>query len=449
MNPRLQAFRVLYHVLEEGQFSHVELQQLYDTFPDMEERDKGFIQRTVRGTLEHLYEIDAAINSVSKTKVKKIRGVIRTILRMSVYHLLYMDSIPAGAICNEAVKLTNYMKFSSLKGFVNGVLRSLIRNIENGYHPLKSVKSQKEKLHLTYSVPEWVIDELYGSMSYDEMENMFAAMAEPVKLSVLNNPLKQTLEELKTELEQEGMNCSSLPYGIKGYYLHNVNHLEKTKAFQKGHFLIQDVSSMLQGMVTAPQKDQYIIDLCAAPGGKTFHAAMKMEDTGCVDCGDIGETKIKMLKDNANRLGLHNVKISHRDALVEKKELIEKADIVIADLPCSGLGIIGRKPEIRYNLKPDDVKSLAKLQREILDVAWQYVKPGGRLIYSTCTLTRHENIDNYNYILERLPFSAESLDGYLPDILHSETTKNGYLQLIPGVHACDGFFIGSAVRNKE
>jgi len=449
MNPRLQSFRILYHVLEEGQYSHLELHEMYEACPDLEERDKAFIQRTVRGTLEHLYEIDAAINSVSKIKVKKQKAVIRTILRMSVYHLLYMDSIPDRAVCNEAVKLASHMKFSSLKGFVNGVLRNLVRNMEAGYHPLKNVKDEKDLLHLKYSMPEWIIEELETYLSYSEMDTMFAAMSEPVKLSVLNNPLRQPLKELEEELSSEGIACNPLPYGISGFYLKNVNHLEKTDAFQKGHFMIQDVSSMLQGLVTAPGKNQYIIDLCAAPGGKSFHAAMAMSDTGCVDSGDIGENKILMLKENAERLGLHNVKISHRDALIQRNELIGKADIVIADLPCSGLGIMGRKPEIRYNLKKEDVIALSKLQRQILDTAWTYVKPGGRLIYSTCTLTRKENIENYSHIIEKLPFTAESLDSYLPECLHSETTKKGYLQLIPGTHACDGFFIGSAVRKKE
>lgn len=449
MNPRLEAFRVLYHVLEEGRFSHIELQQMYEEFPNLEERDKAFIQRTVRGTLEHLYEIDAAINSVSKTKVKKQKKEIRTILRMSVYHLLYMDSIPARAVCNEAVKLTAYIKFVSLKGFVNGVLRNISRNLEAGYHPLKEVKDHKELLHLKYSMPEWIIKELEKTMDLSQMEIMFQAMSETVRLSVLNNPLKQTLSELEKELSEEGMECIPLPYGIKGFYLQKVNHLERTEAFLQGHFMIQDVSSMLQGMVTAPKQDQYIIDLCAAPGGKSFHAALAMMDTGMVDSGDIGEAKIRMLEENSKRLGLHNVRISHRDAAVFHEELIGKADIVIADLPCSGLGIMGRKPEIRYNLKSEDITALAGLQREILSQAWQYVKPGGRLIYSTCTLSKAENYDNYSYIIEELPFCAESLDAYLPDELQGESTKKGYLQLIPGLHACDGFFIASAVRKQE
>ena len=174
-----------------------------------------------------------------------------------------------------------------------------------------------------------------------------------------------------------------------------------------------------------------------------------MKGSGCVDCADISEAKTVLIKENAERFRLSNVKISVRDASVFDAGLEEKADILIADLPCSGLGIIGRKPEIRYNITEKDVRGLAGLQRKILDTVWRYVKPGGRLIYSTCTLTEEEDEENFRYLTEQLPFEPESLKPYFPDGPDADTLEKGYIKLIPGIHPCDGFFIGSAVRKMD
>lgn len=448
MDSRFAAWKILYQVLEENQYSHVELQRIFKENPELTARDRAFIERIVRGTLEHLYEIDAYIDKCSKLPLKKLKPVIRTILRMSVYQLKYMDSIPARAVCNEAVRLTNRLKLSNLKGYVNGVLRNLSRDSEeNGINLLENC-SPEQQLVIKYSMPEWIVKRFISMFDLEKTEGILQAFMKPVKLSVYRNPAENSSETLKAELEAHGVICEELPYGIDGFYLNEVNNLVKLPAFVRGAFLVQDVSSMVQGLVTAAQKDQYIIDVCAAPGGKAFHAAMDMQGSGCVDCADISVSKTALIQENAQRLKLNNVKVSIRDATVFQPELEEKADIVIADLPCSGLGIIGRKPEIRYNIKEDDIYALAKLQKEILNVVWKYVKPGGRLIYSTCTLAREEDEENYQYLTTELPFEAESLEKYLPFGPKSETLEKGYLKLIPGEHPCDGFFIGSAIRKQ-
>lgn len=445
---RFAAWKVLHQVLEEKQYSHIELQKMFRENPELSVRDRAFIERLVRGTLEHLYEIDACIESCSSLPLRKLKPVIRTILRMSVYQLLYMNSVPARAVCNEAVRLAARLKFGSLKGYVNGVLRHLIRSLEAGYSPFSPDFDFTERMSIQYSMPLWILKRYISMFGEEVTETLLQALMEPVKLSVYRNPVENSLEELKEKLQEEGVAWSPLPYGLEGVYLEHVGHLEHLASFQAGAFLVQDVSSMLQGKITSAGKGNFIIDVCAAPGGKTFHAAMDMQGSGCVDCADLTPAKLMLIEENAKRLKLNNVKISLRDAAVFVPELEERADIVIADLPCSGLGIMGRKPEIRYNVTEEDVEHLAALQRTILDIVWRYVKPGGRLIYSTCTLTEEEDERNYQYLISQLPFEPESLRPYLSQGPEADTLDQGYLKLIPGIHSSDGFFIGSAIRRS-
>lgn len=449
MEPRFAAWKILHAVLEEQQYSHVELQRMFREHPELSGRDRSFLERIVRGTLEHLYELDALIGCCSRLPMKKLKPHIRTILRMSVYQLRYMDGVPARAVCNEAVRLANRLGFGSLKNYVNGVLRSLSRSLAEGLSVFSTDKSSLETLSLQYSMPAWILERYIRMFGEDGTRHLLEAQMEPVKLSVYRNPMVLSGEELKRQLSLAGTECQALPFGLDGYYLSSASGLDQLPAFLQGAFLIQDVSSMLQGKVTAAKKGCYVMDVCAAPGGKTFHAAMDMEGSGCVDCSDISAAKTARIQENADRLKLFNVKISVRDAAVFHPELVDKADILIADLPCSGLGIIGRKPEIRYNISEEDVHTLALLQRKILDTVWRYVKPGGRLIYSTCTLTEEEDEENYRYLTEQLPFEPESLKPYFPKGPCAETLDRGYVKLIPGIHPCDGFFIGSAVRRDH
>lgn len=451
MEPRMAAWKILHGVLEEQQYSHVELQRIFKEHPELDSRDKAFVERIVRGTLEHLYEMDALIGECSRLPVKKLKSYIRTILRMSVYQLKYMDSVPARAVCNEAVRLTNCLGLGSLRSYVNGVLRNISRLLEAEpeYSVISGNMSLPERLSLQYSMPGWIIKRYLHMFGEDCTIRLLQAQMEPVRLSVYRNPMVYTGEELKRELFRSGAECTELPWGLDGFYLASENGPEQLPAFRQGAFLIQDVSSMLQGRAVSASENSYVIDVCAAPGGKTFHAAMDMKGSGCVDCADISEAKTVLIKENAERFRLSNVKISVRDASVFDAGLEEKADILIADLPCSGLGIIGRKPEIRYNITEKDVRGLAGLQRKILDTVWRYVKPGGRLIYSTCTLTEEEDEENFRYLTEQLPFEPESLKPYFPDGPDADTLEKGYIKLIPGIHPCDGFFIGSAVRKMD
>ena len=214
-----------------------------------------------------------------------------------------------------------------------------------------------------------------------------------------------------------------------------------------GDIQVQDVSSMLVSELAAPKKGDYVIDMCAAPGGKTIHMADKMEGYGMVDARDVSEYKVSLIRDNITRIDLINASAKVQDGTRFDEASKEKADIVVADVPCSGYGVMGKKPDIKYRISENKEDELVILQIKILHQAVQYVKPGGILMFSTCTISRKENQNNLKWLLENYPLECESLDPYLDEHLHSETTKRGYLQLLPGVHQCDGFFV-ARMRKK-
>ena len=203
---------------------------------------------------------------------------------------------------------------------------------------------------------------------------------------------------------------------------------------------------MLVAECAGIRENQRVLDLCAAPGGKSMHIAEKLKGTGKLYSFDVSEKKTAYILENKERMGYDNIEVEVNDATVYREDLAEAFDVVIADVPCSGIGVIGKKCDIKYRIDETEIKSIVELQKKIMENAWKYVKKGGTLLYSTCTISREENEDMVEWLLNNAPLATESLDTYLPKALLSETTKKGYLQLLPGVHACDGFFIARLKR---
>ncbi len=440
INIRELVLGILMEVLEQDNYSNVVIHNTLMKYQYLEKQDRAFLSRLSEGCVERCIQLDYIIDSFSKVKVKKMKAPIRNILRMGVYQILYMNQVPDSAACNESVKLAQRKGFVSLKGFVNGVLRNVSRNKESLVFPDKQ-KEPKKYLEVMYSCPEWIVDLWLKEYSLEEVEEALKRFMEAKTTTIRCNTGRLTVDELKEKLVEEGITVEAgeyLPYALK---IKDYNYLNRVAAFREGLFQVQDESSMLIAQAAGIKENDVIIDVCAAPGGKTTHCAELLKETGNVISRDLTEYKVALIEENVERLGLSNVTAQVQDALELCKDDIGKADIVIADLPCSGLGVIGKKADIKYKTKPEDVESLGKLQREILAVVSQYVKPGGVLIYSTCTVNAVENLDNRNWILDNLDFEAESLDDYLPEALHEDTTKDGYLQLFPGKHKCDGFFV--------
>jgi 16S rRNA (cytosine967-C5)-methyltransferase len=425
---------ILLEILERGGYSHIILRQALNKYQYLDKSERAFISRIVEGTVEYLLQIDYIIDSFSNTKVSKMKPVIRTILRMSVYQLIYMDRVPDSAVCNEAVKLAVKRKFTGLKGFVNGVLRNISRNKEGLNWPDDSVR---------YSMPAWIVSMWEESYGRETAVTMMESFLKNKKTTVRCNLAKASKEDIIQSLRNQGAEVSESGISEAVLCIEKYDYMEGLEAFQRGYIQVQDLSSSFVGEIADPKKGDYVIDVCGAPGGKSIHIADKLDGTGMVEVRDLSLLKINMVEENIRRCGFLNIRTKVQDALVTDLDSVEKADIVIADLPCSGLGIIGRKPDIKYRMTPEALESLAALQRNILTVAQAYVKPGGRLIFSTCTINRKENEENARWFLEQFPFDCISLKGKLGEKLDLAAANRDFIQLLPGIHPCDGFFIAA------
>jgi 16S rRNA (cytosine967-C5)-methyltransferase len=431
VNVRELAFFVLFEVLEKDSYLNYEEHSILEKHPYLKKQDRAFLFRLCEGVVERKLTLDYILDQHSKVKTKKMKPVIRTILRMGVYQLIFMDSVPASAACNEAVKLAVKRGFGTLRGFVNGVLRSVAREEKISY-PNPSVE---------YSVPEWLIKRWEASYGKEITECMLKAQLE--KKATYIRCREDRVEEVFHSLLKEGVQVEKgayLPYAaaIEGY-----SSLGELTAFQKGWFQVQDESSMLIGECAGIKKDFQIVDVCAAPGGKTTHAAEKLCGTGLVTARDVTPKKTKLIEENVNRLKLTNVEIKEWNALFLDEAWIKRADLVLADLPCSGLGVIGKKPDIKYHASEEAIFELRNLQRQILSVVSKYVAPGGILMYSTCTVTTEENTENALWFSDRFDFEIVSLKESLPESLQGEVSKEGFL------HHCDGFFLAKFKRKDN
>ncbi len=447
-NSRELAVSMLQEILENQKFSHLVIRDVLDKYDYLDARDKAFIKRVTEGTLERKIQLDGILDQFSKVPVSKMKPFIRTLLRMSVYQLFFMDQIPDRAVCNEAVLLAGKRGFKNLQGFINGVLRNIARNKDNIRYPDKET-DLKAYLSIVYSVPEWLIEKWLSEFGSEKTEKMVASFlqAGPVSVRMKEQLLQEEREELIKSWENMGIIVEGHPYLPYAFKLSGVTGMMNLPGFAEGLISVQDVSSMLVCEAADLKGGDVVIDVCAAPGGKSAHAAEKLKDTGKVLARDLTEYKAGLIRSTIERMKMTNMEEQVQDACILRKEDIETADVVFADLPCSGLGIIGKKKDIKYHATKEGLSELAALQRKILDVVWQYVKKDGVLIYSTCTINPAENEENVKWFLERYPFRLESLSPYLPEELKVEG-EGGMLQLFPGMHETDGFFIARLRRMK-
>lgn len=447
VNTREIIMGTLMAITEEGRYCHVILREVLEKYQYLEKRDRAFISRVVEGTIENMIQIDYILDQFSNVKVQDMKPYIRNLLRMSVYQIKFMDGVPDSAVCNEAVKLAQKKGFYTLKGFVNGVLRNAARNIDHVVFP-DPAKAPRKYLSVRYSVPEWILQNWLAQFGFETVEKICKAMEKESKTCIRCNLSRATKEKTIEKLREQNVTVKEVPYLDYALEISDYNYLQALNAFKEGLFQVQDVSSMLVAEAAAPRWGDYCIDVCAAPGGKSLHLSDKLNGSGYVEARDLTDYKVAMMQENLERTKRINMTAVRQDATVFDANSVEKADILLADLPCSGLGVIGRKPDIKYKMTETRQNELVKLQRKILDTVWSYVKPGGTLIYSTCTIGAQENQYNVKWFLDNYPFRLESIDPYLNEALHSRTTKAGYLQLLPGIHGTDGFFIARFKRIK-
>ncbi len=445
INEREIVLEVLLEITEHGMYSHIVLRDVLNKYQYLEKKERSFITRVTEGTLEHMMEIDYILDQFSKVKVKKMKPVIRNIMRSAVYQMKYMDSVPVSAACNEAVKLAVRKGFGSLRGFVNGVLRNVARNLDQIEYPTEPLK----RLSIQYSMPEWILNLWLKAYDSDIVEQMLQAFQRETPLTIRCNLRMVTPKQLKEHLEAEGVTVQVHPYLEYAFHISEFDYLGDLESFQNGEFSVQDISSMLVSELAAPKEGDYVIDVCAAPGGKSLHMAEKLNGSGHVEARDLTEYKVSLIQENIERTGLSNVEAVQQDALIFDETSVGKADIVLADLPCSGLGVLAKKTDLKYKATKEGADSLAKLQREMLKNVQAYVKDEGKLVYSTCTINPAENMDNVHWFLNQYPeFELIDIHGSLCEELQKDVKENGCIQLLPGVHQSDGFFLACMKKRK-
>ncbi len=415
--------------LESGKsLSHVALSGMLEKYQYLNKQERAFLTRLAEGTVERMLTLDYVLDQFSKTPVKKMKPVIRNLLRLSVYQLLFMDSVPDSAACNEAVKLAQKKGFTNLKGYVNGILRNISRKKQGLVYPSLSVQ---------YSTPEWIVEQWISEYGEETAGRLLEEQYLSRPLTVRVNTLRTTKEALKARLMEEGAEVQDIPELDFALAVSGFDHLRALPSFREGFFQIQDVSSMRVALTAAPRPGDYCIDVCAAPGGKSLHLAELMGGTGMVEARDLTEYKVGLLEENIRRSRTENIRAVRMDATVFDEASVEKADVLLADLPCSGLGVLSKKRDLKYRMSPGQQQELVALQRKILDTVWRYVKPGGVLVYSTCTVHKEENEGNARWFAGNYPFVLEKELQILP-----EAEKEGSLPT-------DFFYIARFKRKRD
>lgn len=445
VNSRLLVLELLLEVTEDRNgrvYSHIAVRDVLNKYNYLSQQEKSFIKRLFEGTLERMLTLDFVIDQYARVKTDKMKPQIRAILRMGTYQILYMNSVPDAAACNEAVKLAQKKGFSSLKGFVNGVLRTVARNKDTITYP---------NLSVAYSMPAWLVSLWEEQLGEERTRTLLAGLLAEHPVTVrFRRPERMTddIAAVRAALERQGGVIGPHPYLPYAYRVLRTDDMTQLPGYEEGAFVIQDVGSMLAVEALGLQEQEgplRVLDLCAAPGGKSVLAADLLEAAGITDYSiiarDISDNKVQVMAESFRRCRLTKASAQVWDAVQPDAALTGRMDIVIADVPCSGLGVIGKKRDIKYKVTPDSVAELTALQERILRTAAAYLREGGRLLFSTCTINREENEKHFEWIKNELNLTPVSLNDALPAALHSETTGKGWLQLLPGIHDTDGFFI--------
>lgn len=396
--------------------------------------EAALCSRIVYGVMQNRILLDFYIGAYCSQKPDHLQPPLLEILRIGAYQILFLEKVPDSAAVNTSVELTKLAKRGQASGLVNAVLRKISQN-KNAL-PTIPDRDTAQFLSIRYSHPKWLVKRLLALLSREEAEAFLAADNGVAPLTVQVNPLRTTVEALTAELAEAGVAARPHPWVPGCLGLSGSGDLTRLPAFQAGKFLVQDPAARLVSLIAEVRPGQKLLDVCAAPGGKSFSAAFAMEDQGTILACDLHENKLKRIQEGAARLGLGCIETAATDGRRQTPDWVETFDIVLVDAPCSGLGIIRKKPDTRYK-KADDLFTLPVVQAAILDNAAAYVRPGGILVYSTCTILPEENEQITDAFLAEHPdFSRESFT--LPQPV-GET--DGQLTLWPQRHGTDGFYI--------
>ncbi|MDL2235474.1 16S rRNA (cytosine(967)-C(5))-methyltransferase RsmB [Christensenellaceae bacterium OttesenSCG-928-L17] len=433
MSTRRLALHALMDITERGAYANLRLKEAQ---AGLNERDAKWLSALVYETLDHLYYIDYVIETYARGS---LRPVVRAILRLGVCQLLFLRT-PAPAACSESVKLTKEVGKAPLAGYVNGVLREIARNIDN---PVKLPETEKERLSVQYSWPLFLIEEWIARFGAADTERLIAYRQKGFALRA-QPPF--TAEELEAALQQKGIPCARGKWEENCVYAEAGFDIANDPLYQAGKMTAQSEAAMLACRAVGIQPNMRVLDACAAPGGKTAYLFACANGEAELHAWELHPHRKELLEKTLARLHV-TAAVRLQDAACYVEEFKNHFDAVLLDVPCSGLGVAGGKPDIRYRKTKADVYALAVVQQQILETAAHYVRPGGVLVYTSCTISHTENEEQIvAFLRDNEAFVMESLEGYLPEGLMEDTT--GMLQLLPHVHQTDGFFI-ARMRKSE
>ena len=401
--------------------------------------DAALCSRIVYGVLQNQLLLDHYIGAYCSQKPEHLQPPLLDILRIGAYQILFLDKIPDSAAVNESVELAKIFKRGQAAGLVNAVLRKISKNKEN--LPEIPGRNPERTLSIRYSHPRWLVKRLLPILGVEETEKFLAANNDVAPMTIQVNPLKTSAEKLTAELTEAGVAVKPHAWVPDCLELSGTGDLTALRAFREGDFMVQDPAARLVSLIADVKPGQRVLDVCAAPGGKSFSAAFAMGNQGSIQSCDLHENKLKRVRESAERLGITCIEAAPADGRVFKPEWENAFDVVLVDAPCSGLGIIRKKPDTRYK-KADELFALPVIQTAILENAARYVAPGGTLVYSTCTILPEENEQVSDAFLAEHPeFSRESFT--LPEPVGK---TDGRLTLWPQRHDTDGFYICRMTR---
>ncbi len=438
LNPRKISVEILYNILKsKSNLSH-ELSQIRSN-GEVDLTDKRFISELTTGCIRNLEYLDYAISCASNVKISKIAPYVMCVLRIGAYQILFLDKIPHSAAVNESVKIIKKSSNHRLSGFVNAVLRKVIANGRN----LKMPEDDFDSSCIMYSCPTWIAQTWKDSLG-DEYKSVLSAMNKKPDTILRVNTLKTDADKLISILRSEGWVCDK--YQSKLFpeidYLVSASKiidLQASEAYKNGLFYVQDCAGSYVGEILNPASDSVVFDVCASPGGKTTHLGEKIKNQGTIYAFDVSQAKIDTINENAKRLGIDTINAIVSDSTKAQEKYFNKADYLLVDAPCSGLGIIRKKPDIKYLRTSEDSRQLAQISTDILDASSNYLKSGGTMVFSTCTTVYEENEAVLFEFLKNHP------DFRLKKINCTKDNK-GYMTLYPHIDDCDGFFISLMTR---
>lgn len=425
------ALKTLYKINEEEAYSNIALdEEIKQNRNKLTEKDIGLISEITYGVTTWRLTLDSIVKKYSKIRLKKISPWILNILRMGIYQIVFLDKIPKSAAVNESVNLSKRYGHTSSSNFVNAILRKVDKK---DYEELFQIKDDVERVSKTTSMPEWIIKELMKNNKMDKVEEICKNSNLKPKITIRVNRIKTTPSELKLKLGERNIEYSETE--IEEFInLKKVKNIENLDLFKEGYFTIQDLSAGLTAISLNPKPNEYVLDACSAPGGKTTHIAELMQNKGNIEAWDIHEHRVKLVQKNAKRLGIDIIKTDVQDAMKFNEKYVEKFDKILLDVPCLGIGVIKRKPDIKWQRKQEDIEKITNIQKKILQNCSKYLKPNGILVYSTCSILEDENMA----IIEE--FLNENKEFEKTNIVINQKEINGEITIMPNDEQ-DGFFI--------